>query len=279
MTAVWSWADLGDHSLQKYNIRQYWLLMSVLSVNKFNPTWKRLFIVDQITYDFIKSRNWDTLWDEIKIIDFKNTEYGNLYNINIYSWPKIYSYGLIDDDVIVIDIDIVFIDTCKIIDHNKIGGKFYDHINDFNINYVGPMANLSYKEDILTHIQNHIKHVEGFNILNMNDICLVGSPIYCPKHLRKKVQNILRYIIDVEKIFGGLVPDDCHCELEEEWPIAKIGHDNGGLWQIDDTTYRHGYTSQAYETIYEGFSKPESIIGENIFEKYIKIHECNTEFL
>lgn len=269
MTAVWSWADLGDHSLQKYNVKQYWLLLSVLSVRKFNPEWKRLFVVDDTTYKFICKHNWCDLWDEIRVIDFTDTEYGNLYNINIYSWPKIYSYGIVNDDMIAIDIDIVFIDRCVIKDMNRIGGKLYDHVNDFNVNNAGPLINLSCKWNDIQIVQDIIKNADGFNILKNTDLCLIGSPVYCPKHLCKSVQNILSYIIDIEAIFNGILPHDTYFELEEEWPISKIGHDNGGLWEIDDTVYKHGYTSQAYETINSGISKPEAILGINVFEKYM----------
>ena len=119
MTCVWAWADLGNHALQTYNIRQYWLIMSVLSIKKFNPEYKRVFFVDEATYNFLYSKNWICLWDEVKIIDFTNTEYGNLYNIQLYSWPKIYSYGLVDDDILMLDIDIVFMDKFNIIDKNS----------------------------------------------------------------------------------------------------------------------------------------------------------------
>ena len=57
MTVVWSWADLGDHVLEKHNVKQYWLILSVLSVRKFNPEWRRVFVVDKETYDFINSKN------------------------------------------------------------------------------------------------------------------------------------------------------------------------------------------------------------------------------
>lgn len=270
MTCVWAWADLGNHALQTYNIRQYWLIMSVLSIKKFNPEYKRVFFVDEVTYNFLYLKNWICLWDEVNIIDFTNTEYGNLYNIQLYSWPKIYSYGLVDDDILMLDIDIVFMNKFNIIDKNRIGGKLYDHINDFLVNCTPPVANLSYKWEQLENIQDNIIYQDTFRKLTQSDQCIVGAPIYCPKKLNKKIQSIINHIIYVENIYGGLLPNDTHCELEEEWLIAQIGHNNGGIWEIDDSKYKHGYTSQASYNINNGWEAPENILNEQVFEKYIK---------
>ena len=43
MTVVWSWADLGDHVLEKHNVKQYWLILLVLSFRKFNSRYRYSF--------------------------------------------------------------------------------------------------------------------------------------------------------------------------------------------------------------------------------------------
>ena len=269
MTCVWAWADLGNHTLQFFNIRQYWLIMSVLSVKKFNPNWKRVFFVDKQTYDFLNSKKWIYLWDEVNIVDFKNTEYGNLYDISIYSWPKIYSYGLLDDDILIMDVDIVFVKKMGITDFKKIGGNLYNHMDDFISDYNSDgYSNLSHKWDYIDLVQSKI--IDGdYEKLKPTSICIIGSPIYCPKHLNKKVQQILNHIIRVENIYGGLLPFDTYQALEEEYPIAQIAVDNGGFWQIDTSCYKHGYISEAFFDIHNGYDEPERLLNEPVFKKYI----------
>ena len=150
------------------------------------------------------------------------------------------------------------------------GGKFYNHIDDFYINVPTNIINLSHKWNDIETVQNAIKHVEGYNKLNQTDICLVGSPIYCPKYLTKLVQNVIKYIFEIESIYDGILPNETFYELEEEWPITKIGLDNGGIWNIEQSSYIHGYMSYERKNIDKGIKEAECILGEDVFNKYIK---------
>ena len=183
MTVVWTWADLGDHALEKHNVKQYWLVSSVLSVKKFNPEWRRVFFVDKETYDFIDSKNLIFLWDEVRVIDFKNTEYGNLYNLKLYSWSKIYTYGLIDDDILVLDVDTVFKQKFIIPDTNKVCGPFYNFKETFYFNDFEP-HNVKKKYKFVKYCQYFLKN-KGIDYVELSDmdVCITGSPVYVPKGL------------------------------------------------------------------------------------------------
>lgn len=263
MTVVWAWANLGDNTLKKHNIKQYWLLLSVLSVKVFNPEWKRVFVVDKDTYDFLVERKWDILWDEIKVIDFKHTEFGNLYDIKLYSWPKLYSYGLIDDDMLILDVDCVFVKPFVIPDKEKISGVTYNHKD--TIWYWGDNINLSYKWP-------YIKEVA--NVLNINmrqdSICFQGAPIYVPKGFGKQIQTtLIKNIKKCESVFGGMTPNDTFYAIEEEFPLAEIAVRETGVGYLDTTCFKHGFIYKANRNIIRGFITPERILGINVFEKYL----------
>lgn len=276
MTVVWAWADLGNHDLQNYNIKQYWLIMSVLSVKKFNPEWKRVFFVDQVTYNFLSNKNWISLWDEVNVIDFTNTEYGNLYDIKIYSWPKIYSYKLVDDDILILDTDIVFVKKFVIPDTTKMCGQFYNYCYNIKNNYDDKIT-FNFRKIWKTEMLKTIAELDRYDIaLNyrMTDesICLIGSPIYVPKGLGKYIANeLLEHIHEVETR-GGL------CEhkligpmfyaIEEEYPIASIGKRCVGLYPLNKNMYKHGFCGSCKINIDHGFKIPESIIGIPIFDTY-----------
>lgn len=280
MTAVWAWADLGDNCLQQYNIRQYWLLMSVLSVKKFNPDWKRVFIVDQITYDFIVSRSWQILWDEIKVINFKNTEYGDLTKISIYSWPKIYSYGLIDDDMLVMDIDIVFLKPFEIPDRNKVCGQYYNFMNYITNRADEPAFNMrGHWPAVIRAFKFMDKYNLGLNYrFEQDTVILVGSPIYIPKGLGKYIQTeVLEHIIEVETLDNRydnkLISGDVFWAIEEEYPITEICKRCKGICCLNRNLYRHGFTNSCYWNIDSGFPKPEALLEIPVYEKYLKPYE------
>lgn len=278
MTVVWAWADLGNHDLQTYNIKQYWLIMSVLSVKKFNPEWKRVFFVDQITYNFLEHKGWIDFWDKVNVIDFHNTEYGDLYNIKIYSWPKIYSYGLVDDDLLILDTDIVFIKKFEIPDRTKMCGQFYDYHHNMKNNY-GDKKSFNFRRVWKNEMQKNIKELDKYDIaLNyrMTDesICLVGSPIYVPKTINKCVaKELLEHIIEVETR-GGLYPHkligECFYAIEEEYPIAAVGKTHVGLYPLNKNMYKHGYCNSCKMNIDNGFKTPEKILNIPVFDMYIK---------
>lgn len=270
MTVVWAWADLGDNALQKYSIKQYWLITSVLSVTKFNPDWKKVFVVDQITYDFLEEKGWTTLWDEILIQDFSNTEFGNLYNIKIYSWPKLYSYFLIDDDILVLDIDVVFIKPFEIPDKNMMCGILYNHKNDF-VHKIGGISNLSYKWSFIDEVQKTLErqNIELDFIFSNTDLCVVGSPVYVPKHFNKCVTPIIiKHIQNIENYYCNVTPNDTYQSIEEEFPLAKIGINNGGLKEIKIGTFMHGFINNSKYTISTGLKFIEKLLGIDIYNKY-----------
>ena len=273
MTVVWSWADLGNHDLQKFNIKQYWLLMSVLSVKKFNPDWKRVFFIDNETYKFLKEKNWTQLWDEVNVVDFHNTEYGDLYDIYIYAWPKIYSYGLVDDDILIVDIDTVFIKEFVIDDFYKISGNAYNHFDDFLIKT--KTCNLQYKWETIDFVQNELyKNGVIDNLMNQFSSCFLGSPIYCPKEYCKDLQRyLITHIQKVEKYFNGICPCDTYQSIEEEFPLYTFAENTTGTGVIDNTQYRHGYTYLANFNIDSGFEKAEKILEIPVFEIYLKNNE------
>ena len=275
MTTIWAWADLGDNCLEKYNIKQYWLLMSVLSVKKFNPEFKRIFFVDKKTYSFLNERKWVELWDEVKIIDYADTEYGNLYNNHIYAWPKIYSYGLIDDDIIILDIDIVFTKPFVIHDLNKIHGKVYNHVNYFSVK--NTKTHIRHKWPYIDMIQNQLYDDDIIdNKMEQDTICLQGSPIYCPRKYTKILRDYLMdNIQNVETYFNGLAPFDTFQSIEEEFPLSQFARMNGGIGILDTNMYRHGYTYMGKFNITEGFEKPEKILGINVYDDYLKKYEQN----
>ena len=276
MTVIWAWADLGNHSLQNFNIRQYLLIASVLSVKKFNPEWKRVFVVDNITYEFIKTKGWIDLWDEIKITNFHNTEYGNLYNINIYSWPKIYSYGVInDDDILILDIDIVFLKKFEIPDKTKVCGHFYDfnhYIKQSLDKKALTIRNLWIYAD---ECQKYLEYI-GYNeyIFKQDSICLTGAPVYIPKGLGKYISNeLINHIINIEKIHNNEFKynlSKVFYAIEEEYPLAKISKACKGICCFDKSMYKHSYINNACFSITSGLKKAEELLGIQIYEKYIK---------
>jgi hypothetical protein len=270
MTVVWAWADLGNHDLQTYNIKQYWLIMSVLSVRKFNPEWKRVFFVDQETYNFLDDKKWTHLWDEVNVIDFSNTEYGNLYDIKIYSWPKIYSYGLVDDDILILDTDIVFVKKFEIPDRSKICGYTYNHFDD--ISSTPKPYNLQYKWPNI-NINQHVLHINGVisDLMHQKSNCFLGAPIYCPKQYTKDIQKyLLNHIHNVEKFFGGICPNDTYQSIEEEFPLYTFAKNTTGVEIIDEKQYKHGYTYSANFNIETGYNKPENLLEIPIFKTYFQ---------
>lgn len=284
MTVIWAWADLGNHALQNYNIKQYWLIMSVLSVKKFNPEWKRVFVVDNITSEYIKSKKWDSLWDEIRIVDFHNTEYGDLYNIKIYSWPKLYSYGLIDDDILILDTDIVFLKEFDIPDRTKMCGQFYNYIHFTKQNSTTPQEKMTSLRNNWCKVERVFKKFEFYNICSdyifeQSDICLVGAPIYVPRGLGKIVQQeVLEHIIECETLGGRTtfnIVKDVFFAIEEEYPIAHVGKKYAGLCCISRKGYRHGFCGSCKLNLEEGFEKPEKILGMPVFDLYIKNKDLN----
>lgn len=271
MTVVWSWANLGNNVLQQYNIKQYWLLLSVLSVAKFNPDWKKVFVTDTDTYNFLVNREWDVLWDEIKVIDFSNTEYGNLYNINIYSWPKLYSYGLIDDDMLIMDIDVVFVKPFQIKDLGKISGRTYNHYHHLKwSNTVS--GNLRHKWDAIDFVQKYLyDNYYCDNMMNQDSICFHGAPVYVPKKYGKQVQQeLLEHVLRVESCYNNITPDETFYAIEEEYPLACIAKKYTGYGFIDIQYYKHGFIFPAQRNIEKGFDAPEKLIGINVFDKYLK---------
>lgn len=273
MTVIWSWADLGDNSLQQYNIKQYWMLLSVLSVKKFNPGWKRVFVVDEQTSIFLKERGWDILWDEIKMVDFSDTEYGNLYNIHIYSWPKIYSYGLVDDDVLILDIDIMFLKEFIIPDTNKVIGKIYNHCHSF---YAKTMkTNLGGKWYDIDTVQTELYNNDIIEYkMDSDTICYQGSPIYCPRRYTKMLQGyLIEHIQEVESYYNGLCPLDTYQSIEEEFPLSQFARTYTGIVSFDNKCFRHGYVYDAVFDVSDGFSKAEEILNIPVFEKYLKKYE------
>lgn len=277
MTVVWSWVDLGDHTLQRYNIKQYWLLMSVLSVQKFNPEWKRVFVVDKQTSDFLNKKGWSDLWDDIKVVDFHETEYGDLYNIQLYSWPKIYSYGLIDDDVLILDIDIVFLRNFTIPDTSKVIGRLYNHHHSFVTKT--SKANLSYKWNDINDTQTILYENEIIeDLMEPDTICYQGAPIFCPKEYTKLLQSyLIEHIRDVESFFNGLSSNETYQAIEEEFPLSQFARKYTGICGFNNRDFRHGYIYNANTNIDCGFHSAETIIGIPIFEKYLnKYEQSNT---
>lgn len=274
MTVVWSWVDLGDHCFQNYNVKQYWLLLSVLSVQKFNPKWKRVFVCDEITSNFIKDKGWWKLWDDIKVVDFKNTEYGDLNKINIYSWPKLYAYGLFDDDILMLDIDIVFIKRFIIPNRNIICGKSYNHYDDFKVNNF--KCNLGDKWENTEDVQKYLNTKIDIPRIYQNSSCLQGSPIYCPKHLTKPLQEyLISNVLRIEGCFDPpqVTPNLTFYALEEEFPLAYFAKLNGGFCEINIEQYKHGYIYLNKHNLSCGYRTPEKILGIKVYEKYIKMHE------
>ena len=274
MTVVWSWADLGDHVLEKHNVKQYWLILSVLSVRKFNPEWRRVFVVDKETYDFINSKNLISLWDEVKIIDFKNTEYGNLYNLKLYAWPKIYSYGVVDDDILILDIDIVFKQKFIIPDKNKVCGQFYNFSQSF---YLSDEKEHDIKNNFkfVKYCQYFLKSIGiEFKELSDSDTCITGSPVYIPKGLgsifQKEILNNFYKLENIDNPFYQLNLFEVRWVLEEEYPIAYLGEQYGGICCIDKDIYFHRFTSNFNYSIIEGVSTIEDILEIPVFEEYIK---------
>jgi hypothetical protein len=270
MTVVWAWSDLGNHTFQKHNIKQYWLLMSVVSVKKFNPDWKRVFLTDEITATFIEERGWTNLWDEVIVKDFTNTEYGNLYDIKIYSWPKLYSYGIVDDDILVLDIDIVFTSPFVIDNPSQISGAIYNHYDDFLIKTAE--SNLRWKWNDIDCIQKELyKNGVIDDMMEQKTMCYIGAPIYCPRKYTKALQSyILNHIQKVEKYYGDVAPNGTFYSIEEEFPLSQFARNNTGMGIIDRKYYRHGYVYEAKYDLTDGFEKAELILGESVFEKYLK---------
>ena len=273
MTVVWSWADLGDNTLQRHNIKQYWLLLSVLSVRKFNPEWKRMFVVDERTSDFIKERGWSWLWDDIKIVNFSDTEYGNLYNIHIYSWPKIYSYGLVDDDVLILDIDIMFLKKFVIPDTNKVVGKIYNHCHSFYAKT--SKTNLAGKWKDIDSVQTELYDNDIIEYkMDSDTICYQGSPIYCPRCYTKRLQEyLIEHIQEVESYYNGVCPFDTYQSIEEEFPLSQFARTHTGIGSVDNSSFRHGYVYDAVFNVSSGFSKAEEILNIPVFENYLKSYE------
>jgi hypothetical protein len=274
MTVVWSWADLGDHALEKHNVKQYWLISSVLSVRKFNPEWKCVFFVDEVTYNFINSKDLISLWDEVRVVDFKNTEYGNLYNLKLYSWPKIYTYGLIDDDILVLDVDTVFKQKFIIPDVNKVCGPFYNFTETFYFNNFEP-HNVKKKYKFVKYCQYFLKNT-GIDYVELSDmdVCITGSPVYVPKGLGDIFQKeILDNFIKLENIddqYFQLNLSEVRFALEEEYPIAYLGKQYCDICNIDSYQYFHRFTSNFNYSIIEGLSEVEEILEIPVFDKYIK---------
>jgi hypothetical protein len=247
------------------------LLLSVLSVKKFNPSFKCVFFVDDITYQFLKEKKWIDLWDEVKVIDFKNTEYGDLTKIHIYSWPKLYSYGLVDDDILVMDIDVVFVKPFNIENKNMIYGKIYNHSHYFklkkkSITLRHKWYNISYIQDML--YENDVVDEK----MEQDTICLQGSPIYCPKQYTKTLQSfMIDRVKEIESFFNGVCPNDTYQSIEEEYPLALFAKTYaGGFCAIDISCYQHGYVNLAKYEMEKGFKQPEEILGINVFDKYLK---------
>lgn len=278
MTVVWAWADLGNHDLQTYNIKQYWLIMSVLSVRKFNPEWKRVFFVDQETYNFLDEKKWTHLWDEVNVIDFSDTEYGNLYDIKIYSWPKIYSYGLVDDDILILDTDIVFVKKFEIPDRSKMCGHYYDYIHNLKNNY-DDKGTFNFRYVWKNEMINVLNELDRYDIsLNYRpteeSICLIGSPIYVPKGLGKYIsKEVLEHIHEVETRGGlfshELIGPTYYC-IEEEYPIAAIGKRCVGLCSLNKNMYKHGFCYKCKVDTDHGFKIPETILDIPVYDMYIK---------
>lgn len=276
MTVLWSWADLGNHSLQLYTIKQYWLLMSVLSVKKFNPEWKRVIVLDNNTAEFLKDKSWDKLWDEVKVVDFSNTEFGDLNNIHIYSWPKLYSYGLIDDDMLILDVDIVFLKRFEIPDRGKICGKPYNHSHFFK-SKKKPMS-LREKWFFIDCVQKMLYNNDVIDEqFEQDSVCLLGAPVYCPKRYGKDLQKFLiDHVTNVESYFNGICPYDTFQSIEEERPLMEFAKQNGGVDFLDDTMYRHGFIYMAHYNLKKGFDAAEEILGIKVFDTYFNDEQINS---
>jgi hypothetical protein len=276
MTVLWSWADLGNHSLQLYTIKQYWLLMSVLSVKKFNPEWKRVIVLDNITADFLKEKSWDELWDEVKVVDFSNTEFGDLNNIHIYSWPKLYSYGLIDDDVLVLDVDIVFLKKFEIPDRDIICGKPYNHSHFFKAKKKA--ISLRHKWHFIDYVQNLLYNNDIIDErFEQDSVCLLGAPIYCPQKYAKDLQEyLITHVNNVESHFNSVCPYDTFQSIEEERPLMEFAKKTGGVGFLDDTMYRHGLIYAAHYNLEKGFDVAEDILGIKVFDTYFGDERTNS---
>lgn len=275
MTVVWSWADLGDHALETHNVKQYLLALSAISVKKFNPEWRRVFFVDKETYDFIDSKNMISLWDEVKIIDFKNTEYGDLYNLKLYAWPKIYSYGLIDDDILILDIDIVFRQKFIIPDMDKVCGQFYNFSQTFYLNEEEEHT-VKHKFKFVKYCQYFLKSAGiDYNEISESDICITGSPVYIPKGFgsifQKEIINNFYKLENIDNSYFQLNLSEVRWALEEEFPIAYLGKQYCDICCIDKNQYFHKFTSNLNHSIIEGFSNIEELLEIPVFDEYIKI--------
>ena len=275
MTVVWTWADLGDRALEQYNVKQYLLILSAISVKKFNPEWKRVFFVDKETYDFINSKNWIPLWDEVKIIDFKNTEYGDLYNLKLYSWPKIYTYGLVDDDMLILDIDIVFKQKFILPSTVNVCGQFYNFSQSFYLSD-GKEHSVKNKYKFIKYCQYFLKSIDVDYIeLTDENTCITGSPVYIPKGLGSVFQKeILDNFYKLENINYPnfqLNLSEVRWALEEEYPIAYIAARYGNVYCIDNNQYLHNFTSNLNYSILEGFSEIEDLLGVPVFDEYVKL--------
>lgn len=273
MTVVWSWADLGDHVLNQYDIKQFYLISSVLSVKKFNPEWKRVFFVDEETYDFIDSIGLVSLWDEVKIIDFKNTEYGNLYELKLYSWPKIYTYGLIDDDILVLDIDVVFKQKFIIPDKNKVCGQFYNFSQTFNVNGVDKYVIKKFK--FVKYCQCFFKKSDiDYPEISKDDICITGSPVYIPKGLgvifQKEIINTFYKLENIADSHFQLNLSEVSWALEEEFPIAYFGKKYRGICCIDRKQYLHGFITTFTFPHIEKQMEIEKLLEISVYDDYIK---------
>jgi hypothetical protein len=216
-------------------------------------------------------KGWDSLFTGIKVVDFTNTEYGNLYDIHLYARSKLYSYGLIDDDMIVLDIDVVFVKPFVIKDKDKISGRPYNHYHHYKHS---PKKSLNLR-DKWRFIDIHQQHINdcGYNMYHMeqHSLCYQGSPLYIPKGYGKFIQSeIIDHIKNVESIYNGLVPDYSFYAIEEEFPLAEIAKRLTGYGFVDTSCYKHGFIYRAQRNITKGFDVPESMLGINVFEKYLQ---------
>ena len=81
---------------------------------------------------------------------------------------------------------------------------------------------------------------------------------------------MLNHIQKVEKYYGDVTPNGTFYSIEEEFPLSQFARVNTGMGVIDRKYYRHGFVYEAEYDLTKGFTKPEVLLGEPVFEKYLK---------
>jgi len=90
-----------------------------------------------------------------------------------------------------------------------------------------------------------------------------------PKHFNKCITPIIiKHIQNIENYYGGVTPNDTYQSIEEEFPLAKIGINNGGLKEIKIDTFMHGFINNSKYDISIGLRPVEKLLGIDIYNKY-----------